>query len=231
MGAKENRTNLADFGMISFVKRRVFNSLVVVSALLCVALAAMWGRSYFRSDSVMHEDYSNGSAEIFQRVRYISSNYGQIQFDIFRIDLPTTGPFGAANLAAHRKIPTRSIIDDTPLVPWEWEHGSTAEPSIWFSIFGPQNNPSFARRIGFGFSDERWADGSLSGPVNFISIDLRVPYWFLTLLTLILPAAWLRRRRTARRRARAGCCRACGYDLRATPERCPECGAVASVPV
>ena len=53
-----------------------------------------------------------------------------------------------------------------------------------------------------------------------------VPYWFIALLTAAIPVRWLWvGRRTARRRSR-GLCPACGYDLRATAERCPECGAV-----
>jgi hypothetical protein len=58
---------------------------------------------------------------------------------------------------------------------------------------------------------------------------IRVPDWFAMLLALSLSFPWLiSRRRTAkaRRLAESNACPACGYDLRATPERCPECGRV-----
>jgi hypothetical protein len=54
-----------------------------------------------------------------------------------------------------------------------------------------------------------------------------VPYWFLIALTSVLPFIWAGKR--LRRRHRSGLCPTCGYDLRATPDRCPECGAVLRV--
>jgi hypothetical protein len=50
------------------------------------------------------------------------------------------------------------------------------------------------------------------------------PQWFLALLFAISPALHLRATIRSRRLHRAGHCPRCGYDLRATPERCPECG-------
>ena len=55
-----------------------------------------------------------------------------------------------------------------------------------------------------------------------------VDYWKLALLALVLPAYRLRLWMRSPRHATAGLCAQCGYDLRATPDRCPECGEPAS---
>ena len=59
--------------------------------------------------------------------------------------------------------------------------------------------------------------------------DLYVPYWLLTVVTMILPFtcafSWIRQQLRARHNC-PGLCPTCGYDLRATPNRCPECGTV-----
>jgi len=47
-------------------------------------------------------------------------------------------------------------------------------------------------------------------------------FWFLIVLSGTLSVVWLRRRPVKRK----GYCEICGYDLRATPDRCPECGKI-----
>ena len=56
---------------------------------------------------------------------------------------------------------------------------------------------------------------------------IALPYWALLPPFLILPAYWrlqLWKRRRRHARIQHGLCTGCGYDLRASKDRCPECG-------
>ena len=66
-------------------------------------------------------------------------------------------------------------------------------------------------------------------PSPFHSWEFTAPYWELVLLFSLTPVlycgtAFHRRRNRARNSAAAGQWSTCGYDLRATPTRSPECG-------
>ena len=59
---------------------------------------------------------------------------------------------------------------------------------------------------------------------GYSEYSFEMPFWPLLVLTLVPPAAWTYRRWKERRRRLRGLCRRCGYDLRASEGRCPECG-------
>jgi hypothetical protein len=83
-------------------------------------------------------------------------------------------------------------------------------------------------RFGFGFYAGQRSPPSW--PMSHNDLFVVLPHWAVVLLTAILPARCalgLRRRRREARRMR-GLCPSCGYDLRATPGRCPECGTISA---
>jgi hypothetical protein len=82
-----------------------------------------------------------------------------------------------------------------------------------------------------GFDAWAWGDHYVDQPAEGGSTEVRlvrVRPWLIVLALAALPAAraimWARRRRALRRARRRGLCAKCGYDLCATPGRCPECG-------
>ncbi len=109
--------------------------------------------------------------------------------------------------------------------------------------------PFFARLNSAGTVDGLWLDES-PAPIPFLGVaelrghflqgpDGAVPFtrWTLSLRSacllscvLFLPAAASLRayRRWVRTLPPQSLCSECGYDVRATPERCPECGAAVS---
>jgi hypothetical protein len=54
--------------------------------------------------------------------------------------------------------------------------------------------------------------------------NVACPHWLLLFALLAPPVVRVRRTLRLRKLRRSGACRMCGYDLRATPGRCPECG-------
>jgi hypothetical protein len=80
--------------------------------------------------------------------------------------------------------------------------------------------PSISNLFGFG------AASTTSS--TFTIHAIAVPYWLLILLSMIPATLLLGRHLRLKRRLELNLCAECGYDLRETPDRCPECGAAPS---
>jgi hypothetical protein len=92
---------------------------------------------------------------------------------------------------------------------------------LWYFIFGDRvsTGSGFA-----GFYYLRLA----ANPGEQMTWAFIWPHWFLMVATTIIPLVRPFERLKKHRRIARGCCLRCGYDLRATPDRCPECGTIAS---
>ena len=112
------------------------------------------------------------------------------------------------------------------LVPYGVRH-TTHEPSDLDDSFvqlGFSADPfgSFRYDVGPGVSSR----GTRLHEVTVRALGF--PLWCPFAVTALLPAIWLNTLVRQRRRKKLRLCASCGYDLRASPERCPECGTPAT---
>ena len=178
--------------------RRLFNLAAAASLVLCVATAAFWVRSYWRNDSVVRVTNSRTAAGgQHYDARGIFSENGRLTFYTRHAAGAT---YGGPAVSVGSRAPDPPLYRD---VAWQ---GSQERLNLgiirWY----------------------RWI-GRHSGGVD-VDQNLEVSYWFLTLSAALTAALIAVRVWRSRNRSVRGRCPTCGYDLRATPEKCPECGAV-----
>jgi hypothetical protein len=157
-----------------------------------------------------------------------TSILGQLQFTGGRISMPATAPSGATTAPSGLIVPATSLQVSGTLGPGAPNGMGNLTVTI---------NGNFDQSAGGGIlklttaslsSDPNDLQHHFMGfgwtwPVAFLGA-IAIPHWFLVLVAAIPPGVRVLHHRRRHRRRRAGLCVACGYDLRATAQRCPECG-------
>ena len=176
--------------------RRLFTLCSAASLLLCVAVCVLWARSHFVVDQVNVQSYAGGVGQADRRDWDLLVEFGVLrcQWSDWRSDAPGQ---------------TR----------WRWTT-STARQGRW-----RWSDNSVWQRWGFHYSINTTLIARHRGKVS--EGKLYSPVWLPAGVLAVMPSLWFRRTyvRYWRKRRLGRClCPACGYDLRASPERCPECG-------
>jgi hypothetical protein len=194
------------------VLRILLGTAAVLSLGMCLAMAWLWVRSSSRSDELTStwttvDQVAKGWTQISPRRFSFWSMDGRcmIRWDRYWM---TVDDDQAVNLG-------RQSARNLPHA-WDLDH----KWYFWVRIPGVRARmpPAFQS---YGFY---WYRGQQLRPKDPNTWTFAFPDAVAVLFFSILPG-WVGFE-MFRRRARAGLCTSCGYDLRATPQRCPECGAV-----
>ena len=177
------------------MRRWLLTLLIALSLLLCVAVAALWVRSEGRA-----LDYVawRGDATLL-----VESRAGRLWLERWRGATP---------------LPSGPSRGDP-----RWTLVGTVNPASGLPIIVGYTVPPPSAENGFGFASIRMTPVPQSPPAGTMHA-VAVPWWAVLACSAVPSAAWLARRLRERGRRGSGSCPVCGYDLRATPGRCPECG-------
>ena len=189
------------------MRRLLINGVMTALLIVCLATSVLWIRSYVRVDLAQDTDMWREGENWYWRDRIVRSERGGVRLRIWGCLLRDPG---FAEMQEH-KPGQRSI---TAHGPGELGPGLRFPDNLWFD---------FDRRVRFA------PIGSFAAAVviHMDRLSVHVPYWPIVVLSGLPPAVWLTRRRRVKRRIARGQCLRCGYDLRETPDRCPECGQLA----
>jgi hypothetical protein len=200
------------------MRRWLFNIAAGVSLVLCVAAAALWGRSLTHFEQIG-----------IGRTRWPQAN----EYRTFSVGLAWHSNTLRLDVRRYARLP--AYFDNMlPERSSAWRQQWTAEfranhPPGWRWNFDGERETLLMNGYPPGWRARYYpSKSSPNEPGGTFTLSVRP--WLPTLLTAVLPAIWLYRFLKARRAHRPGLCQHCGYDLRATPDRCPECGTVAGPP-
>jgi hypothetical protein len=180
------------------MKRRLFNLLAAVSLLLALVVVAAWIRSYFDPEVLTRHRQSSGPS-VF--IATTSSSEGVLALELSR--------YSWSDASLNLIIGLERANSDY----WEFK----ADVRHVNRLVDLRRIPVWLRWN----TNQPIPDGSMRYDAIFVA------YWFPFVLLMIVPVIWanLYNRALIRRlRYRRGLCGYCGYDLRASKERCPECG-------
>jgi hypothetical protein len=201
------------------VGRWLRNFLTAASLLACAAVVAVWVRSNRVAEEFRWFRCDVGGATVVITDRHLSVTEGQVFWD------------GRTTTRDYASIEDAGLFADDASSQEPFDHQTRAMP------------PRRIGRPGEGWSRLKFRVTRATAPVPTTgpawpgvvrpvtgreeSFGMIVPLWMPVVATALLSAVraglWWRRRK--HRREAAGLCPSCGYDLRASPERCPECGA------
>jgi predicted RNA-binding Zn-ribbon protein involved in translation (DUF1610 family) len=184
------------------MRRWLFTILSVVSLLFCAAICALWVRSYSVADSFYWTDRAPGRILDWTERGFTCSSGGVEIFHHHAIEPPGTLSIIGVPRGHHfdhfREQPT-----DYPYFGYPW----------------PASSCTNVRFAGFQVFHAADANDQIQAGT--------LPLAGIALSAIVLPGMWIRRELKRRRDSKTNLCPNCGYDLRATPDRCPECGTVA----